>query len=184
MCTMSRFGIVTPISAIFLIAVAGCIYAAPTQYQNEIMEADPRVYSQPELAEALARHYEALVSAGGTGPRNLDGIGGGHLLRQTRRGLDSLSGATFGENKRFDSLSGATFGTQKRNFDEIDRSAFNGFVKKNFDEIDRSSFDSFVKRNFDEIDRVGWGGFVKRRLLDAYLRNNKNNNINSVNEQH
>merc|ERR1711962_1901708 len=65
---------------------------------------------------------------------------------------------------------GLTFGKQKRNFDEIDRSGFAGFVKrrpekKNFDEMDRFGFDGFVKRpfyqkkNFDEIDRVGFGGF-------------------------
>jgi hypothetical protein len=59
-------------------------------------------------------------------------------------------------------FSGITFGNQKRNFDEIDRTGFNGFAKKNFDEIDRSGFDSFVKKNFDEIDRVGFGSFVKR----------------------
>lgn len=55
-----------------------------------------------------------------------------------------------------------------RNFDEIDRSAFDHFTKRNIDEID-TAFDSFVKRNFDEIDRVGWSGFVKR--LDNYLAN-------------
>jgi hypothetical protein len=44
-------------------------------------------------------------------------------------------------------FSGITFGNQKRNFDEIDRSGFDGFVKRNFDEIDRADFGSFVKRN-------------------------------------
>ncbi|XP_063237951.1 orcokinin peptides type A-like [Bacillus rossius redtenbacheri] len=108
--------------------------------------------------------------------RHLDSIGGDHLLRSLQRlgaagllrragrsgSLDSLSGVTFGGNKRYDPLSGKGFGSQKRNFDEIDRTGFNSFVKKNFDEIDRSGFDSFVKKNFDEIDRAGFGGFVKR----------------------
>lgn len=108
--------------------------------------------------------------------RNLDSLGGGNLLRdlesalRTRalytrqlRNLDSLSGVTFGGNKRFDTLSGQGLGAQKRTFDEIDRSGFNSFIKKkNFDEIDRSGFDGFVKRNFDEIDRSGFNSFVKR----------------------
>jgi len=37
----------------------------------------------------------------GASSRNLDGTGNNRLLRQVRRGLDSLSGATFGESKRF-----------------------------------------------------------------------------------
>ncbi|GFG28748.1 hypothetical protein Cfor_02995 [Coptotermes formosanus] len=101
--------------------------------------------------------------------RDVDGLP--HFPRRTRSGLDSLSGVTFGWNKRLDSLSGITFGNQKRNFDEIDRSGFNGFVKKNFDEIDRSGFDSFVKKNFDEIDRVGFGSFVKRNAPQLLARN-------------
>ena len=48
-------------------------------------------------------------------------------------------------------FSGITFGNQKRNFDEIDRSGFDGFVKKNFDEIDRVGFGSFVKRNAPQL---------------------------------
>merc|ERR1712080_264998 len=88
------------------------------------------------------------------------------------RGLDSLSGLTFGKQKRnFDEIDRAGFGAfNKRNFDEIDRSGFGGFVKRRqdkrtFDEIDRMGFEGFVKRpwwqkkNFDEIDRVGFGGF-------------------------
>lgn len=73
-------------------------------------------------------------------------------------------------------FSGITFGNQKRNFDEIDRSGFNGFVKKNFDEIDRSGFDGFVKKNFDEIDRVGFGSFVKRNAPQMLLRSNDKDN--------
>ncbi|KAK3927885.1 Orcokinin peptides type A [Frankliniella fusca] len=80
-----------------------------------------------------------------------------------RRGLDSLSGVTFGgAKKRFNSLNGGTFGTNKRNFDEIDRTSFNSFTKKNFDEIDRAGFDSFVKRNnpvgeLDDLERPLYG---------------------------
>nr|AKR13995.1 orcokinin A neuropeptide precursor [Blattella germanica] len=124
------------------------------------------------LRESAFRDYRADSGDEENVVRHLDSIGGGHLLREldglshfprrTRSGLDSLSGASFGGNKRFDTLSGISFGNQKRNFDEIDRSGFNSFVKKNLDEIDRSGFDSFVKRNFDEIDRVGFGSFVKR----------------------
>jgi hypothetical protein len=44
-------------------------------------------------------------------------------------------------------------------------------VKKNFDEIDRSGFDGFVKKNFDEIDRVGFGSFVKRNAPLMLYRN-------------
>ncbi|XP_021931830.1 orcokinin peptides type A-like isoform X3 [Zootermopsis nevadensis] len=106
--------------------------------------------------------------------REVDGLA--PFPRKTRSGLDSLSGVTFGWNKRLDSLRGITFGNQKRNFDEIDRSGFNSFVKKNFDEIDRSGFDGFVKKNFDEIDRVGFGSFVKRNapflLARSYEKEN------------
>ena len=73
-------------------------------------------------------------------------------------------------------FSGITFGNQKRNFDEIDRTGFNGFVKKNFDEIDRSGFDGFVKKNFDEIDRVGFGSFVKRNAPQLLARSNDKDN--------
>uniref|UniRef100_A0A6M2DZ30 Putative orcokinin peptides type a-like neodiprion lecontei n=1 Tax=Xenopsylla cheopis TaxID=163159 RepID=A0A6M2DZ30_XENCH len=92
--------------------------------------------------------------------RNLDALGGGHLLRETR-GIDSLSGVTYGTQKRFDTLGGDTYGGHKR-------SPLTSYLhhqmmdKKNFDEIDRSGFDSFVKKNFDEIDRGGFDGFVKR----------------------
>ncbi|XP_059477393.1 orcokinin peptides type A-like isoform X1 [Neocloeon triangulifer] len=85
------------------------------------------------------------------------------------RAFDTLTGASFGTNKRgagFDSINGVSFGGQKRNFDEIDRSAFDGFYnyyKRNFDEIDRTAFNGFYKRNFDEIDRDGFDGFYKRR---------------------
>ncbi|XP_046678303.1 orcokinin peptides type B-like isoform X3 [Homalodisca vitripennis] len=122
--------------------------------------------------------------------RNLDGIGGGNLLRDLdvlrnraaffSRGsrdprnyrFDTLMGSTLGGVKRTaggccDSLSGIGLGGQKRNMDEIDRTGFNSFIKKNFDEIDRSGFGSFVKRNFDEIDRSGFGGFVKRSASPA-----------------
>ncbi|XP_065340380.1 orcokinin peptides type A-like isoform X2 [Cloeon dipterum] len=82
------------------------------------------------------------------------------------RSFDTLTGASFGTNKRgggFDSINGVSFGGQKRNFDEIDRTGFDGFWKRNFDEIDRTGFDGFNKRNFDEIDRSAFDGFYKRR---------------------
>merc|ERR1711936_1215873 len=80
-----------------------------------------------------------------TQDNNNDGIG--YLLAK-RKGLDSLSGYTFG----------------KRNFDELDRSRFSAFAKRannkrTFDEIDRARFGAFHKRNFDEIDKVGFGAF-------------------------
>lgn len=130
--------------------------------------------------ESAYREYRGDTADEDNVARPLDSIGGRQLLRdldglpqfprRTRSGLDSLSGVTFGWNKRLDSLSGITFGNQKRNFDEIDRSGFNGFVKKNFDEIDRSGFDGFVKKNFDEIDRVGFGSFVKRNAPQLLAR--------------
>lgn len=132
--------------------------------------------------------------AGLTAIRAYAVAGGGHLLRDTwgleqlqhlaqqqaqqaqlpcrqRRGLDSLSGVTFGgAKKRFNSLNGGTFGTNKRNFDEIDRTSFNSFTKKNFDEIDRAGFDSFVKRNpaampeLDDLERPLYGIGLAARL--------------------
>ncbi|KAK4026203.1 orcokinin peptides type B [Daphnia magna] len=89
--------------------------------------------------------------------RGLDSIGEGSLLRaiyrekprdflRINRGLDSLSGASFGIEKRLDSLTGLGFGNQKRNLDEIDRSNFGTFAKRNLDEIDRSDFGRFVKK--------------------------------------
>merc|ERR1719414_1050521 len=130
----------------------------------------------------------ALISAALAGPTrldsrgSLDSLGGGHVLRDldplggghVLRGLDSLGGGhilreapaevRYQQVKRgLDPLSGMAFGVAKKNFDEIDRAGFGGFVKKNFDEIDRSGFGRFVKKNgFDEIDRAGFGRFVKR----------------------
>merc|ERR1719154_148772 len=78
----------------------------------------------------------------------------------------SLDSFQMAKRRGFDSMSGLTFGKEKRNFDEIDRAGFGAFVKripgpskKNFDEIDRAGFGAFVKRNFDEIDKVGFGAF-------------------------
>ncbi|XP_023222256.1 orcokinin peptides type A-like [Centruroides sculpturatus] len=88
-------------------------------------------------------------------PRALDRLSGGEVLKLPKRNLDTLSGMTFGESKRFDSLSGATFGQEKRDFDEIDRVGFNQFSKRKQD---------FNKKNFDEIDHTGFGGFVKRDI--------------------
>ncbi|XP_066995747.1 orcokinin peptides [Anabrus simplex] len=138
-----------------------------TPYQNYRDEPSEVEDSVSHIDNVGADHYI----------RNLEGLAGGRLLRQSRGGLDSLAGNTFGGNKRLDTLSGMSFGNQKRNFDEIDRSGFNSFVKKNFDEIDRSGFDSFVKRNFDEIDRAGFGSFVKRggpSLLARYFVKEEN----------
>lgn len=73
--------------------------------------------------------------------RSLDSLGGANMLRSESRSDPGHSG------KRLDSLSGLTLGHQKRTFDEIDRTAFDGFSKRNFDEIDRVGFDGFAKRN-------------------------------------
>merc|ERR1712210_141475 len=88
-----------------------------------------------------------------------------HVLGpEEKRGYDAMSGLTFGKKKRnFDEIDRSGFnGFMKRNFDEIDRNGFSGFHKRNFDEIDRSGFRGFSKRNFDEIDRSGFSGFAKR----------------------
>merc|ERR1711892_952650 len=104
-------------------------------------------------------------------------VQGGHMMDK-RRGFDSMSGYTFGKEKRnFDEIDRAGFGAfvkrfqspRKRNFDEIDRAGFGAFHKRNFDEIDRAGFGAFVKRspskrNFDEIDRAGFGAFHKRNF--------------------
>ncbi|KAL0268679.1 UNVERIFIED_CONTAM: hypothetical protein PYX00_010521 [Menopon gallinae] len=81
---------------------------------------------------------------------------------------DSPGVQLFKANKRFD---GMRYAADKRNFDEIDRSGFNGFIKRNFDEIDRSGFNSLVKKNFDEIDRHGFNSFVKRSANDLESSN-------------
>ncbi|KAK0082753.1 hypothetical protein PV325_009906 [Microctonus aethiopoides] len=86
----------------------------------------------------------------------------GHISefsRQTRHGLDSLSGATFGESKRKSEW--------PNNINRLE--IYDGSAKRNIDEIDRTGFDNFLKRNFDEIDRSGWDSFVKRRMIDSYL---------------
>ncbi|XP_029676363.1 orcokinin peptides-like isoform X2 [Formica exsecta] len=144
------------IAIVFIGVAAYAVTAGPVQGVSNALQQD--AYVSPDLA-VVARYLENRNA----GNRNLDG----HLLRQTRRGLDSLSGATFGENKRYVPL--RRFGAislQPGNFDEIDRSAFDRFSKRNIDEID-TAFDSFFKRNFDEIDRAGWSVFVKR--LNNYL---------------
>ncbi|XP_011162397.1 orcokinin peptides type A [Solenopsis invicta] len=148
---MALFG--SSIAIVFIVVVA---YAAAGPVQ-----AGPNMLQQNEyggLADLLARYWEDRSTAN----RNINGVGGGHLLRQGRRELDSLSGATFGESKRFIPFRRPTMiNVRTRNFDEIDRSPFDHFSKRNIDEID-TAFDSFFKRNFDEIDRASWDGFVKR----------------------
>ncbi|KAL6448284.1 hypothetical protein ACFW04_000329 [Cataglyphis niger] len=145
------------IAIAFIGLTAYAVTAGPVQGASNAVQQD--TYASPADLAILARYLENRNA----GNRNLDG----YLLRQTRRGLDSLSGATFGENKRYVPL--RRFGAislQPGNFDEIDRSVFDRFSKRNIDEID-TAFDSFFKRNFDEIDRAGWSGFVKR--LNNYL---------------
>ncbi|KAL0133481.1 hypothetical protein PUN28_000906 [Cardiocondyla obscurior] len=103
------------------------------------------------------------------GNHNINGISGGHPLRQGLRDVDLLYGSAFGESKRFIPFRRPNgINVHPRNFDEIDRSGFDHFSKRNIDEID-TAFDSFFKRNFDEIDRASWSGFVKR--LNNYLSN-------------
>ncbi|XP_063975157.1 orcokinin peptides-like [Diachasmimorpha longicaudata] len=130
--------------------------AIPLQMRGDTSGLNEAVYTEPELMEALARSYGAL---GGGAHEGRDY----RITRQSRQGLDSLSGATFGESKRFDPR-------RKPELSHLSpMELYNGAIKRNIDEIDRAGFDSFSKRNFDEIDRAGWDSFVKRRFVDAYL---------------
>ncbi|XP_011697760.1 PREDICTED: uncharacterized protein LOC105455829 [Wasmannia auropunctata] len=79
--------------AIVFIGVAAYVVAGPVQVGSNA----PQQNEYGGLTDFLTRYWEDR-SVGG---RNINDIGGGHLLRQGRRGLDSLSGATFGESKRF-----------------------------------------------------------------------------------
>ncbi|XP_071572839.1 uncharacterized protein [Temnothorax nylanderi] len=148
-------------SSIVIVFIGVAVYAAAGPVQ-----AGPNTVQQNEygvLPDFFTRYWEDRSM----GNRNINGVGGGHLLRQGRRGLDSLSGATFGESKRFIPFRRlSVMNVHPGNFDEIDRSGFDRFSKRNIDEID-TAFDSFFKRNFDEIDRGSWSGFVKR--LNNYL---------------
>ncbi|XP_049873338.1 orcokinin peptides-like isoform X2 [Pectinophora gossypiella] len=86
--------------------------------------------------------------ANGHKTRNLDPLGGGHLIRQVREvshfpGLLPYMAArrhnSLYENDPFADYAGY-YDLQKRNFDEIDRSELNPFIgKRNFDEIDQTS---------------------------------------------
>ncbi|KAK0096440.1 hypothetical protein PV326_005465 [Microctonus aethiopoides] len=164
------------------LGLSGGVYTQP-----ELAEALERSYAALEWAEKNREPLNMLE----TENRNLDHIGGGNLLRrlnkrsplgldkiagtrenghisefsrQTRHGLDSLSGATFGESKRY-TLPRKSEWPNNINGLEI----YEGSAKRNIDEIDRTGFDNFLKRNFDEIDRSGWDSFVKRRMIDSYL---------------
>merc|ERR1711862_497572 len=107
------------------------------------------------------------------------GIGGGNILREVPKSLDSIGGGNIlrgasdhhvpryhgsFQKRSYDPMRSMTFGVQKRSFDEIDRHGFNNFVKKNFDEINRSGFNNFVKKSFDEIDRHSFNNFVKKNF--------------------
>ncbi|KAL6264666.1 hypothetical protein P5V15_004766 [Pogonomyrmex californicus] len=141
---------------IVLIGVAAYAAAGPIQLQAGPNTLQRDEYGPLGLTDFLARPWE---------DRSLSGS---HLWRsQGRRGLDSLSGTTFGESKRFIPFRRAIAINERPGyFDEIDRSVFDHFSKRNIDEID-TSFDNFFKRNFDEIDSSF--GFVKR--LNNYLAN-------------
>ncbi|KAK0178902.1 hypothetical protein PV327_007742 [Microctonus hyperodae] len=162
--------------------------------QPELAEALERSYAALEWAEknreplnTLEMESRNLDHIGGgnllrrlnkRSPLGLDNIGGGVLIgpgtrengqisqfsRQTRHGLDSLSGATFGESKRYTPLRKSE---RPNNINGLE--IYEGSPKRNIDEIDRTGFDNFLKRNFDEIDRSGWDSFVKRRMIDSYL---------------
>ncbi|XP_043270404.1 uncharacterized protein [Venturia canescens] len=99
------------------------------------------------------------------------------LVRYERTGLDSLSGATFGQSKKYDpSTRFPKTGTTYLKPGEYFRILAGVLPKRNFDEIDRTNFDSFVKKNdikipkqvashtggkgnFDEID-YGFNGAI------------------------
>lgn len=145
-------------SSIAILLLVTYVTAIPLQLQGgmDLIQEDYGP-TQPEYL----RYYDDRGFS-----ENLDGISGGHLLRQTRRGLDSLSGTDFNGNKRLLAARRTNLLNKGNNLGEIDRSSYDRFAKRNIDEIDRTAFDSFFKRNFDEIDRVGWNGFVKRLEAD------------------
>ncbi|KAF7990442.1 hypothetical protein HCN44_000247 [Aphidius gifuensis] len=140
------------LTALFVLLITVYVNAVPVQIRGE----NDVVYADPAVVEALARSYAALAEA-----RDIN-FQDGPFARQSRRGLDSLSGATFGQNKRFDSRNSKWLG----NVNHVE--LLDGTAKRNMDEIDRSGFDNYMKRNFDEIDRAGWDSFVKRSMGNSY----------------
>ncbi|XP_008545487.1 orcokinin peptides isoform X2 [Microplitis demolitor] len=144
------------IGSAFIFAAITCIFAVPIQLHDETMGLNEGVYTQPELAEALARSYAAL---GAGRIQNSRDETRAHFRQPSRLN----PGLTF-ENRDSD-LRRKSGWPITVNGMEI----YEGSLKRNIDEIDRTGFDNFVKRNFDEIDRSGWDSFVKRRIANAYL---------------
>lgn len=150
--------------ASFLVVLVACTETLALQLQNGANQLQREEY-EPIVTDFLVRYLDDRSTAEG---RNLDSIGGGHLLRQTRRGYDFYPALTYGESKPYFPLRRpAVLNARVGDYDEIHPMILDRFSKRNIDEIDGNAFDSFYKRNFDEIDRVGWSGFVKR--LSNYL---------------
>lgn len=157
--------VISSLIASFLLVFVACTETLALQLQNGANQIQREEY-EPIVTDFLIRYLDDRSTAQG---RNLDGIGGGHLLRQTRRsGYDLYPGLTYSESKPYFPLRRpAVLNARVSDYEEIHPLILDRFGKRNIDEIDGSSFDSFYKRNFDEIDRVGWSGFVKR--LSNYL---------------
>ncbi|XP_043271124.1 uncharacterized protein [Venturia canescens] len=98
------------------------------------------------------------------------------LVKYERTGLDSLSGATCGQSKKYDPNTFPKTGTTYSKPGECFRVLARVLPKQNFDVIDRTKLDSFVKKNeikipkqvashtggkgdFDEID-YGFNGAI------------------------
>ncbi|XP_046678300.1 uncharacterized protein LOC124366094 isoform X1 [Homalodisca vitripennis] len=169
------------------------LHDLPDTYNKDVRNLDgidSREEVQPLLALLAKVDQDASSERGskskykfGSGS-HLDGIGGGHLVRDLEmeqgggnllRDLDVLRnraaffsrGSRDPRNYRFDTLMGSTLGGVKRTAggccDSLSGIGLGG-QKRNMDEIDRTGFNSFIKKNFDEIDRSGFGSFVKRNF--------------------
>ncbi|CAH0715652.1 unnamed protein product, partial [Brenthis ino] len=117
-------------------------------------------------------HSGDSYDTSGHKPRNLDPLGGGHLMRQVRE--LRLNYFPYFLGRRYDY--GSPYGRKHDSWSQgspIEYGYYGeGLPKRNFDEIDRSNLDSFVKkRNFDEIDQTSMP-FPFKRFYHLYGSNN------------
>ncbi|XP_061383863.1 orcokinin peptides-like isoform X2 [Danaus plexippus] len=129
-----------------------------------LCNADPRQEQDVRVGEQSGDRY----GLNGHKIRNLDPLGGGHLVRELR------------ESHRFPYYLarkyeyGRSIGGKRDPWlftSPMEYGYYGDVPKRNFDEIDRSNLDSFVKkRNFDEIDQTSMP-FPFKRFYHVYGSN-------------
>ncbi|XP_045448010.1 orcokinin peptides-like [Melitaea cinxia] len=127
---------------------------------------------------SVGEHRTGDYDTNGQKPRNLDPLGGGHLVREVRE----LRHSPYFTGRRFEFVS--PYGGKRDPWSPIEYGYYgDGYPKRNFDEIDRSNLNNLVKkRNFDEIDQTSMP-FPFKRFYHLYGPNNLDSPVSNFDKK-